>query len=193
MEKIVVEAYNEQWPVFFEAFRQLYAKHLNGLILGVEHVGSTAVPGLNAKPIIDIDIVIEKEDVLPVVIEKLEQLGYVHAGDIGITGREAFIRTSEHVPECDPPVHWPAHHLYVCTSGVLSLRNHLQFRDYLRSHPEKAVEYSALKEQLAQTSGNIDEYVEGKTAFITAALQQTGMDTASLESIAEQNKNKHSG
>ena len=131
--------------------------------IGFEHVGSTAVEGLAAKPIIDIDIVVSSMNALLKVIERLVPLGYVHQGELGIQGRHVFFQ-QENVSKL---------HLYVCLEGSLGLRNHLALRDYLRAHPSAVKEYSNLKKRLAQQHPNdIDCYVEGKTSFVAAILEQ---------------------
>src|SRR5262245_51865013 len=104
---------------------------LAGVAVTIEHVGSTAVPGLAAKPIIDMDVVIRSRSDLPAVITRLATLGYQHQGDLGIPDREAF----------RPPPGLPPHHLYVCLAGCAALRNHITLRDHLRSHPADAATY----------------------------------------------------
>ncbi|MNV51043.1 dephospho-CoA kinase/protein folding accessory domain-containing protein [compost metagenome] len=91
----------------------------------IEHVGSTSVPGLSAKPIIDMDVVVATRDDVKKAIQRLAILGYVHEGDLGAIGREAFI----------PPNGVPWHHLYVCTIDNAEYKRHIMFRDYLKSHP----------------------------------------------------------
>ncbi|HLZ88913.1 MAG TPA: GrpB family protein, partial [Puia sp.] len=141
------------------------------------------------KPVIDIDIIVEKPERLRDVILQLEGLGYIHAGDLGIEGREAFSRTSSEVPVSHPRREWPPHHLYVCRQGIESLQNHLLLRDYLRNHPEKAREYSALKEELLKrVNDDIDLYVEGKSEFIATVLEKAGLPAASITRMRGQNK-----
>ncbi len=186
---IVLEPYNPDWAKTFAGLKSIYQKHLTGLIIAVEHVGSTAVVGLAAKPVIDVDIIIDSRAKLPAVIESLAQLGYNHAGDLGITEREAFKRVSDLSPTDGSLRIWPKHNLYVCPVESISLKNHIQLRDFLRANPEKAKEYGELKKQLAAKHPNdIDLYVEGKTEFITAILKQAGFNDDDLQSIAEQNK-----
>jgi GrpB-like predicted nucleotidyltransferase (UPF0157 family) len=183
--KIIIEEYSPTWASTFQQLRSVYLTHLAGVIMEVQHVGSTAVIGLAAKPIIDIDLVISTKDHLDVVIKKLHLLGYHHQGDLGITDRDAFKRSSDHVP-FDPHTHiWPKHHLYVCTVDSIGLRNHLAFRDFLRSHPEKAAAYGDLKKRLAAAHPyDIDQYIVGKTPFVTSVLQAAGFDQQSLYGIA---------
>lgn len=191
LKKIVVADYSPEWPLFFDSLKRIYQSVLDGLVLDIQHVGSTSVPGLAAKPTIDIDLIINDRSVLPAVIEKLEGLGYQHQGDLGITDRESFRRPSDEIPIDGSGRVWQKHNLYCCTKDSVSLRNHLQFRDYLREHPEKAFEYGELKKELAaQDPSDIDRYVMLKTPFITGILELTGFESGELDSITEQNKIK---
>lgn len=187
-KKVVVEHYNPQWAVIFQEFKAIYQNLLGDLALAIEHVGSTSVIGLAAKPIIDMDIVVRNEDDLQAVLQKMTVLGYRHVGDYGIKNREVLKGISDKVPLDGSDRIWQRHHLYVCVQGATSLENHLKFRNYLRQHPKKIQEYGKLKQQLAQQfTYNIDEYIAHKTPFITAILEEVGFDAMLLESIREQN------
>lgn len=171
MKRIEVVAYNPNWPNQFAELRKLYEYELDNLIQRVEHVGSTSVPGLAAKPILDIDLVIKDWDVLPLIIDKLNELGYTYQGDLGVKDRESFKRQDEYVPYSEPQRAWPIHHLYVCIEGGEGLVNHITLRNYLRAHPEKVEEYAQLKQELAaRYTYDIDAYVEGKTQFIMSIV-----------------------
>jgi len=186
---IVIEEYSSGWPMAFAQLQSVYRSRLGSYVAAVEHVGSTSVEGLPAKPVIDIDLIIEDSVLLKPVIAVLQELGYQHAGDLGIAGREAFKRTSSLTPVDGSSRTWPAHHLYVCTAGNISLKNHLALRNYLRSHPKKAQAYGQLKKRLAKEYPNdIDAYVAGKTEFITGVLKEMGFDAADLDDITKQNK-----
>jgi GrpB-like predicted nucleotidyltransferase (UPF0157 family) len=169
---VVLAPYDIAWPETFAALKEVYAAALGELAQTIEHIGSTSVPGLTAKPIIDVDIVIASPIVLPDVIRGLSHLGYRHQGDQGVTGREAFARGgADDVPRLGVPRRWPAHNLYVCASDATELHRHLIFRDWLRAHPARAAEYGALKRQLAQIYRNDrDQYCEAKTSFIEAVI-----------------------
>ena len=169
--------YDPAWPEAFAAISRAVAAALGPLALRIEHVGSTSVPGLSAKPIIDLDVVIESPRVLPLVVEALGTLGYAHEGDGGIPGREAFRRAGATVPADGSGREWPDHHLSVCASDGEELQRHLRFRDYLRCHPEAAARYEALKRDLAERHPNdIDSYVQGKSAFVERILAVDGGD-----------------
>lgn len=183
-KRVEVVDYSPQWPLAFEQLKQLYAATLNGLIVDIQHVGSTSVPGLAAKPVIDIDIIIELNQQLAPVVDKLAAIGYEHRGNLGIEGREAFKYHKE-----TTGIELPAHNLYVCRAGCISLQNHLLLRNYLLANPAAVVQYSALKKQLAgKYTFDIDKYVEGKTAFIVDILGRCGLDTQALKSITAANK-----
>jgi GrpB-like predicted nucleotidyltransferase (UPF0157 family) len=156
-----IASYDSRWPQTFAALRDQVAEVLGLLATRIEHVGSTAVPGLPAKPIIDIDVVIASPAELPEVIARLATLGYHHEGDLGISGREAFT--------C--PAAAPAHHLYVCAADSPELARHLAFRGFLRSHPSQARAYAEVKRSLAERfRTDRDACSRGKTTFIEQAL-----------------------
>jgi GrpB-like predicted nucleotidyltransferase (UPF0157 family) len=143
--------HNPRWSVAFAELSTVLVRALEGLFLRVEHVGSTAVPGLRAKPTLDVDIVIPGYDVFPRVVAALAQRGYTHNGDQGIPEREAFKRGGDTtVPWTEPRQAWMDHHLYVCPVHGRELHRHLRFRDALRQNPELRTEYECLKLDYAQ-------------------------------------------
>jgi GrpB-like predicted nucleotidyltransferase (UPF0157 family) len=160
-DPILIAAYDPRWPARFAHLRDHLAAALGPLALRIEHVGSTAVPGLAAKPIIDLDIVVATPGDLPAVIERLHPLGYTHEGDLGVPGRDAFA-----APPGSPP-----HHLYACPLGSPALARHLALRDRLRTDPEAAAAYADLKRALAaRFHDDRTAYTEAKTAFIDSLL-----------------------
>ena len=153
---VVVHSYEKIWADDFVAIRDELNTVLKDLALRIEHVGSTSRPGMNAKPIIDIDIVVEEASQFQRLKEELSKIGYVHEGDRGIPGREAF--DNENVPlNID-------HHLYVCVKDNAELLRHLKFRDKLRSSPELVNEYNKIKEEILAKVGadNRAGYVQMK-------------------------------
>ena len=168
------------WAEAFAAISGAAKAALGPLALRVDHVGSTSVPGLGAKPIVDLDVVIESPALLPPVVDKLAALGYSHKGDLGIPGREAFGREDDTVPRDGSGRAWPAHHLYVCARESRELHRHVRFRDYLRSHPDSAASYEALKRALAQRHPHdIESYIEGKSEFVEGILAVDGGEARS--------------
>lgn len=158
-KRVIVVPYDEHWKEEYLKIEKELMMVLDGLVLRIEHVGSTSVEGLSAKPIIDIDIVIEDYDVFAEVVEALDSIGYRHEGNLGIEGREAF--------KYDGKEHLMKHHLYVCTKDSKELKRHLFFRDYLRAHKDAVLEYSRIKEEGAKLfPGDIDKYIEHKSSFI---------------------------
>lgn len=172
MVNIELERYNPEWPIRFEEIRYVLLKQLSNIVLSIEHVGSTSVKGLSAKPILDIDIIIRESDQLQSVILKLEYLGYSYEGDLGISGREAFSRIDVTVPWVSENKKWMDHHLYVCNQDNLELKRHLLFREFLRKNPREAFEYERLKKRLAITSVSRSAYTDGKSEFITKILKR---------------------
>lgn len=133
-KKVIVMPYNNQWSKEFEKIKIEVSAALGQLAVSLEHVGSTSVQGLWAKPIIDIDVVIPDNKSLPQVIDRLEKIGYHYEGNLGIEEREAF--RYDNKPEL------MLHHLYVCPLDSKELKRHLVFRDFLRTHSEAVEEYS---------------------------------------------------
>ena len=138
------------------------------LIIGIEHVGSTAVEGMSAKPCIDIDVVIEDRMVLCAVVRGLAEIGYIHEGDLGIKGREAF-------KYFDKP-HLPAHHLYVCAKDSEELHRHIAFREHLRASHDAVKKYSRVKEEAAELfPDDIDGYIRYKSPCIEELYAECGL------------------
>ena len=171
LRTIEIVAYDPRWPAIFAELSRVVARALGPLALSIEHVGSTSVPGLGAKPIVDMDVVIASRSLLPDVLLALAPLGYIHQGDLGIAGREALVHEGPDVPRDGSGRVWPAHHLYVCAQDNAELARHLALRGYLRAHPESALAYGELKRRLArQFPHDIEAYIEGKAAFIQGIL-----------------------
>lgn len=158
-KQVVVVPFDEHWRQDFLKIKDELTEALGQLALRIEHVGSTSVQGLSAKPIIDIDVVIKDQSVLADVISALGKIGYRYEGDLGITGREAF--------DYNGKEHLKTHHLYVCPADSPELKRHIAFRDYLRAHPDAVREYSLIKEEGAKKyPGNIERYIEFKSPII---------------------------
>jgi GrpB-like predicted nucleotidyltransferase (UPF0157 family) len=179
--RILVVDYDSIWPVMFATLQAPILEALRGIALSVEHIGSTSVPGLAAKPIIDTDVVVPSRAEMPATIERLAELGYAHSGNSGIDDREAF----------ESPTGLPAHHLYACVQGGAALANHLTVGDYLRRDPAATAAYGKLKKQLAeQFPTDIENYVAGKTDFLLEILRSAGFIDAVLLSIRNANQGK---
>ena len=167
---VVVQPYNDNWPQCFIDIRNEIQNALGDMALRIEHVGSTSVEGLSAKPIIDIDVVIKDRTVLPDIVSALQKTGYSHEGDLGIPGREAF--------KYEGKDHLRKHHLYVCAENSDELKRHIAFRDYLKSNPGAVIEYSRIKEEGAKLyPDNMDKYMEYKSPVIQKIYKRIGIDS----------------
>ncbi len=170
--------YDPAWPGLFEALRAPIWRVVSDVALSIEHVGSTSVPSLPAKPVIDMDVIVPAGSVAT-CIERLTGLGYEHRGDLGIPQREAFGR-----PEGSPP-----HHLYVCTFGSAGLANHLAVRDYLRANASEARHYGELKKRLAlEYADDRDGYTIAKTEILVEVLRKAGFSADEVAEIERLNR-----
>ncbi|MCL2372627.1 MAG: GrpB family protein [Defluviitaleaceae bacterium] len=168
MKPITITPYNPAWPGEFNKIKTELTQVLQGVALAIEHVGSTAVPGLSAKPIIDIDIIIETEN-FSATAARLATIGYHHVGDLGITGREAF--------KYEGKPHLMEHHLYVCEKNSPELNRHISLRDFLRTNETYRNKYSQIKIEMAKKfPHDIDSYIEGKQPLILKIYQLCGLD-----------------
>lgn len=161
-----VVPYSPAWPLRFQEVAGDLRCALEGVPSArIEHVGSTAVPGLAAKPILDIDIIVDSQDT-HAAVTALEAVGYVHRGDLGVADREAFAAPDED----------PRRHVYVCRAGTLHVRNHLAVRDALRARADLRDEYGAVKLALAADPiMTMDAYVAGKSAVLQKVLDISGL------------------
>lgn len=162
-ETIVVADYDSSWPASFEQIAAFVWPAVAQVALRVEHVGSTAVPGLAAKPIIDADVVVASERDIATVIASLATLGYRWVGDLGVVGREAF-----QAPE---DAGLPPHHLYSVTENGRAYADHWLLRDLLCEDSAACERYAALKRRNAAIAGaDLDRYVALKAAFVAELL-----------------------
>ena len=176
-KRVIVRPYDEAWAQNFMEISAEIRAALGELALRIEHVGSTSVRGLSAKPIIDLDVVIRDDSVFETVVSRLQAIGYRHEGDLGIPGREAFAYEGKD--------HLQKHHLYVCPADSAELKRHLAFRDYLRAHPEAAVEYSRVKEEGAKRyPEDIDRYIAFKAPFIEEIMGRIGACTRPCAAVS---------
>ena len=167
--RVTVVPYNAAWKSEFEKIRDEIKAALEDTCDAIEHVGSTSVEGMMAKPCIDIDVVIADSSLLCEVVRRLGGIGYIHEGDLGIKGREAFKYSGKE--------HLMAHHLYVCTRDSAELYRHLSFRDFLCKSPEAVLKYSRIKEQAARLyPDDIDKYIEFKSPCIRELYAMCGLD-----------------
>ena len=166
--KVVVLPYDEAWKSAFKKIKDEIEEAIGDLIIGIEHIGSTSVEGMSAKPCIDIDVIIEDYSVFHAVVARLKTIGYIHEGDLGIKNREAFKYSGKE--------HLQKHHLYVCPKYSEELHRHITFRDYLRSNLAAVEKYGSTKETAAQLFPNdMDKYIEYKSPCIEELYEMCGL------------------
>lgn len=180
---IRVDDYDPAWADRFEGLKHDYLSALDRAevrLVGIEHVGSTAVPGLAAKPIIDVDIIVDESKV-PAASAALETLGFRPLGELGIPQRWAF----------KEPDRLTGTNTYVVVAGSLSLRNHLAVRDLLRHDQHLRDRYAAVKRQVAADAANIDDYGHGKNDIIQEILEAAGLNEADRKSVQDNRVPSH--
>lgn len=172
---IEVVEYRAAWRDRFEVLRTAYSTALDvsGVPHRVEHVGSTSVPGLAAKPVIDVDVVVAERDVAAAV-RALGTIGFVSRGELGVPGRAAFLT----------PEHFAPSNTYVVAEGSLALRNHLGVRDALRADDALRDEYAAVKRQAGREAADIDAYIARKSDVLDRVLRAAGLTDEERASIA---------
>ncbi|WP_077923190.1 GrpB family protein [Spirosoma sp. 209] len=182
---MVVEPYKESWVGDFSALKRVLEEALTNLPVSVEHVGSTSVPGLAAKPVIDIDLIFDQPIVFDDIKSRLEAIGYYHAGDQGIAGREVFKRA--HADPAHTVLDSIPHHLYVCRADSDEWQKHRLFRNYLIAHEDARAHYQRLKYDLARAANqDRKRYAQLKeqqaTAFINDIIEKARLDETRTDS-----------
>ena len=166
--KVVVLPFDVAWQSAFEKIKGEIEEAIGCFVIVIEHVGSTAVEGMSAKPCVDIDVIIEDYSAFGAVVDGLRAIGYIHEGDLGIKEREAFKYSGKE--------HLQMHHLYVCPKYSKELHRHITFRDFLRSNPEAVKKYSLRKEKGAELFPNdIDGYIQYKSPCIEELYKECGL------------------
>ncbi len=158
MRRVVVVPSDPAWPTMFERIAADVRRALSCPVINLDHIGSTSVPGLPAKPIIDMLLEVDRVELLDDETARLQAIGFHAWGENGIAGRRYFTKqkSGERIA-----------HMHAFGTGDPGLTRHLAFRDYLRAHPAVALEYGELKERVAAASDHdIDAYMDGKDAFI---------------------------
>jgi len=174
---VTVVPSSPEWPALFSRIAADLANALADVpVVAIEHVGSTSVPGLAAKPVIDVDVIVRREDVAP-AIAALVAAGYTHRGDLGVTDRESMAEPDE-----------PRRNVYVCVEGTLHVRNHLAVRDILRRRPDLRDRYGAVKTALAEDPGlEIGAYLAGKSPVLQEVLAESDLTDAEKDAILRLN------
>jgi GrpB-like predicted nucleotidyltransferase (UPF0157 family) len=164
-QPVKLEEYNPLWPSIFQKEAEIVREILGETCLEIHHIGSTSIPGLSAKPIIDIIIVVNDLLILDTNSKALEKINYVAMGEYGIPGRRFFWKSPEH----------RRFNIHLFEKGNSEIERHLAFRDYLREHPGVASGYGAIKKALTkQFPNDIENYVDGKASLVQAIDYRTG-------------------
>lgn len=158
-EQIVLVPHDPRWSNAFEQEAELIRRALSGVSIEVHHIGSTAIPGIAAKPVIDMIGVAASVDVLDENAHRLVAIGYEAMGEYGIAGRRYFRKDSRDGAR--------THQLHAFATGSPDIQRHIDFRDYMRAFPDAAAAYEQLKLALARRSGpDIVRYADAKTDFV---------------------------
>ena len=161
-EPIRVVDYNPDWPGIYQVEKVKLEQALGPLIVDIQHVGSTSIPGLAAKPIIDILVGIKEYPMPDAAVQAVVDLGYVYMGEYGIPRRHYFHKG---VPR--------SHHVHVIEMDNPEWDNFVLFRDYLRTHPQTLSDYEALKREMARKhEKDRVKYTESKSEFIKSVIEK---------------------
>lgn len=157
--KVEVVPHDPTWRSKFEVEAKLIALALGDNVVDIQHIGSTSIPSIYAKPIIDILVQVKDIAKIDEQCSAMTALGYKNMGEFGIPGRCFFRKHNEQGIR--------THHVHIFNIDVTEIQRHLAFRDYMIAHPEDAIKYSDLKRELAkQYPDDIEGYVNGKDGFI---------------------------
>lgn len=163
--RVILFPHDPDWVNLYQEEADQLASALSSEITAIHHMGSTAVPGIFAKPIIDIMIVVKDINRIAQYNHRMETFGYSPRGELGIPGRRYFSKDKDGVR---------THHVHIYQASNPEIDRHLGFRDYLISHPDAAHAYSKLKEELANKfADNIDQYTEAKSDFIRSINEKS--------------------
>jgi GrpB-like predicted nucleotidyltransferase (UPF0157 family) len=159
MKNVVVVPHDPRWRDAFQVEARDIAAALDEIVVAVHHIGSTAIPGIHAKPVVDLLVEVRDVAELDARSPAMESLGYEVMGEYGIPGRRYFRKDDQEGTR--------THHVHAFEAGSAEAVRHLAFRDYLIAHPADAQRYSELKRKLAaEHARNIDGYMDGKDGFI---------------------------
>lgn len=159
MKQVIVVPFNPQWPGAFERAANEVKLALGDNLLKIHHIGSTSIPGIHVKPIIDMLAIASDLSRVDQYAQTMARIGYEAMGEFGIDGRRYFRR--------DDAAGVRSEQVHTFATGSPHIRRHLAFRDFLRLHADIALEYSKLKQRLAAAHPfDLDAYMDGKDAFI---------------------------
>ena len=175
---IEVVTYDPEWKNWFSEIKKNILNEVQDIVVDIVHVGSTSIEGMSAKPIIDVDIVVNNWADFPELVKRLDSLGYKHVGDLGISQREAF--------ECILQTKYP-HHLYVIQKDSTAYRNHILLKKHLQENPKDFKRYNDLKRKLSVTVKKREDYWRFKTELILEFLEAEGLSKEELDKIRSEN------
>ena len=169
-EPVIIVDYDPQWPVRYEAERERIVAAIGNFIDDIQHIGSTAVPDLAAKPVIDILVIVPSLAQVESCVAPLQNLGYEYKGENGIPGRHFFVKKEQGLR---------AFHLHMCEANHSTATQCIVFRDFLRLHPVDAQAYGELKKSLATQHGTDRAgYTDAKQTFVEAMLVKATLEDA---------------
>lgn len=170
---VILADYDPAWPELFEAERKRLQAAIGQCAVAIEHVGSTAIPGIAAKPVIDISVALRSELDALRCITPLFELGYECLGEYGLPGRIFFRKRTDSplLGQVSSGV-GRTHQMHMYTNGHSEHVQHILFRDYMRSHPLDARDYAQLKRKLAAEHDDIEAYAKAKSDFIQRILRK---------------------
>ncbi|WP_081417477.1 GrpB family protein [Paenibacillus sp. Soil522] len=164
METVIIEEYNDEWPFIYQEEKRKIEEVMTDKAIAIEHIGSTSLQGLGAKPIIDFMVGVNELKEVEAFIEPLAKIGYEHVYHNKFPNRRFFRRGQ-----------WRAgtHHLHIYVYGSEEWKNNILFRDYLRAHPEMLKQYNQLKKELAEKYHHDRvAYTNAKHPFILDVIQK---------------------
>lgn len=163
MRQVIVTPYQSSWPEAFQQAKEQLETIFGDHLLAIHHIGSTSVPGLSAKPILDILPVVDSLDGIEAFDAAMEQIGYEAKGEFGMPGRRYYRKGGDN----------RTHHIHLYADGNPEIMRHVVFRDYLRQHPQEVEAYSTIKERLErQYPEDISAYIAGKDSFVKTMEQR---------------------
>ena len=155
--RVGVVSYNPNWKKMYKEESEKIKNILNDIIVDIHHIGSTAIPGIKAKPVIDVLVEVKNIEAVDQYNHKVEELGYEVMGEYGIPKRRFFRKGGNK----------RTHHIHIFQAGNEEIERHINFKEYLITHPDKAREYSKLKEKLVNKyTYDVENYINGKSDFI---------------------------
>lgn len=167
MRKVIVSDYNENWKRQFQEAAAEIQEVFGKECIAIHHIGSTAIDGLAAKPIIDLMPVVREIEAVDQFNSRLEKRGYIAKGENGLPGRRYFQKGGDE----------RTHHVHIYEKGSNEIKRHLAFREYLKKHPQKAEKYGTLKKELAKKYPiDIESYIQGKEQLVKAIEKQAMED-----------------